>query len=159
MPRQRFVQPDVDTIPLSDGDTITVKRRLNQGERTERLARMYHAGVDGTLHVNPTATDMSTVLAYLVDWTFADPSGKRVAIDPQSPAELEKILNNLDPDDFKEVLRAIEGHEDAVAARRAAEKKTRSGAPPAETTSSSPSVSDGTSNGSATLTPTTTPSS
>ena len=41
----RVVRPEVDVLPLSQGDTITVRRRLNNGERRAMFARMYEKGV------------------------------------------------------------------------------------------------------------------
>lgn len=159
MPRQRFVHPDVVVLPLSDGDTLTVKKRLNHGEQTEMNARMYREGVDGQLRVNPGAVGMAMVLAYLLDWTFTDPSGKRVAIEGKSADDVQAILNSLDPDDFKEVRQAIDRHEAATDAARIEQKKTPNGGVPAAETSSSPSALAGESTGSEPSTSTTTTSS
>ena len=49
MARSRFVRPDVTVLHISEGDTLTVKRRLNAGEHRAMFARMYLAGVDGQL--------------------------------------------------------------------------------------------------------------
>jgi hypothetical protein len=124
----RFVRSDVATLSLSNGDTLTVRRRLNTGETHARLARMSEQ-VDGQLRVKILDVPMATVCAYLLDWTFTDDSGAHIPIRGLSPAELETTINNLDPDDFKEVREAIDAHHAAVQEAREAEKKSTQAEP------------------------------
>ena len=133
-----FITPETDRLDLSDGQWILVKRRLNRGELREAYARMYLAGADGSLKVNPLATGVAMVTAYLLDWSLTDDAGKPVAIRGLSPDNLTSILDCLDPERFGEISAAIDAHIDAVDAARAQEKKLRNGDAGA-TTSPSPS--------------------
>lgn len=145
----RFVRPDTVTLPLSNGDTITVKKRLNAGEQRARFARMYQAGANGGLTVDPMQVGMPIITAYLVDWTFTDDAGRKVPIAGVSADDLTSVIDSLDVDSFREIRMAIEAHEAAqVAESEDAKKKTRTGANGSEATSPSPSVSAGTSPGS-----------
>ena len=141
----RFVVPETDvvTLPLREGQTeadwLLVRRRLNEGERRAMFARMYLSS-NGTTHVDPQAVGVSTVVAYLLDWSFTDPQGQRVIIAEKSPADVATMLNALDPEFFTEVREAIEAHEERQAA---AKKKTQAGATGSPAISASPSAVDG----------------
>lgn len=144
----RFITPEDKILPLSKGDTITVRKRLNYGEQRAMFARMYAVGVDGELKTNPMGIGLSTVLAYLIDWTFTDDHGKRVVIADQPIETVLSTLDALDPHSFAEIRHAIEQHEVAVEAERAAEKKGPDGERSAPATSPSPFAAAGVSNGS-----------
>jgi hypothetical protein len=157
----RFVVPETDvlTLPLQEGQTeadwLLVRRRLNEGERRAMFARMYLSS-NGDTHLDPQAVGISTVLAYLLDWSFTDPHGNRVAIAEKSPADVASVLDSLDPDAFKEVSVAIYAHEERWLA---AKKKTLAGGNGSPAISDSPSTADGATSGSLNLTPTSTTSS
>jgi hypothetical protein len=118
----RFVRPETVTLTLANDDRLIVKKQLNAGEQRAVFARLYTQGADGKLQVDPLATGLHLILAYLVDWTLRDEDGP-VPIRGLRPDELAAILNRLDPASFTEIKEAIEQHETAVAAERA-EKKT-----------------------------------
>jgi hypothetical protein len=113
----RFVRPETVTLTISDGDTLTVKRRLNSGEERALFARMYTAGVNGQLKVNPFQTGIAIVTAYLLDWSLTD-DGKRVPIAELSVDELTRVLDGLDPTTYGEIRQAIEAHDNAVREER-----------------------------------------
>lgn len=142
----RFARPDTDTLPISGGDTLTVKRRLSAGERRQQR---------GMAEFRVGLQDVSIIQAYLLDWTIKDDGGERVSIAGKSTKDVIDILDNLDPDTFDEILAAINAHVAAMQAERDAEKNAQTGqiAPPI-----SPSLvaAAGASTGSETLTPTTT---
>src|SRR5262245_38815734 len=95
----RFTRPDVTTLTLPSGDTLTVRRRLTEGEARARLTRMSELH-DGERVFNHLLHYRATVTAYLVDWTVTDAdTGQRVDIRNKPVEELESILDNLDPDD------------------------------------------------------------
>lgn len=128
MRRSRFVKPAVTVIPLSDGDSITVKSRLNHGEQADAHARMYtEASPDGTVSVDRRRVSDAIILAYLVDWTFCDSEGELVPIRGVSAEELDATLRSLDPFDWIELRDAIMAHDVAVAQARASEKKSPAG--------------------------------
>ena len=124
----RFVRPDVVTIKISQGDTLTVKRRLTSGERRASFARMYLAGADGRLKVNPLATGMALITAYLVDWSLVDDDGKLVVIRDQPVEAVTAALDALDQESFTEIKEAIEAHERDMNVEREAERAVPFGA-------------------------------
>jgi hypothetical protein len=136
MARSRFVKPDTDTLPLSEGDVIIVKRRLNHGETVESRARMFPRGEDGTVRTDPARYRTQLVLAYLVDWNLTD-DGRPVPMRGLPDEERAATLNALDDDDFLEIVTAIEQHIEAKAAERAQEKKLPDGATASPPTSPS----------------------
>jgi hypothetical protein len=139
----RFVRPHTDTLPLSDGDWIVVKKRLNTGEQRDAFARMYQTGADGSMQRHPILYGIHMVCAYLVDWSLTDDAGKPVAILDASYDDVRRAVDNLDPDDFDEVRFAIEQHRDRVAKERADAKKNRDGEMQSAATSPSLSAATG----------------
>lgn len=142
----RFVRPDVVTLPLSEGDTITVKKRLTHGETREMTARMSREALpDGS--ISNQSMWMSKTLAYLLDWTLKDDSGKVFAIRGEPLDVAVAALDALDEDDFTEIRLAIEQHERQVRAEREQEKKLRAGAKVDSPISPSPDAAAGVSSG------------
>jgi len=122
----RFVKPETAVLTLDDGEKLIVRRRLNIGQHTQRMARMYAAGVEdpSKLTVKLLEVGRATVLAYLLDWTLTDDDGAPVVIRGLSPEDLTIVLDTLSADAFGEIRKAIDGHEARDAAARDAEKKT-----------------------------------
>jgi hypothetical protein len=135
----RFVRPDTTTLKISQGDTLTVKRRLTSGEQRAMYARMYLAGADGSLKVNPLETGIALIAAYLLDWSLTDEDGRLVVIRDQPLETVLAALNMLGQESFTEILKAIQAHEAAMLAERAEEKKLTGGSPVVVATSPSPS--------------------
>jgi hypothetical protein len=123
--RGRFIRPETARLELTGGDFLIVKRRLTAGEQREAYARLYVAGADGVFHVNPIELGRTTMIAYLVDWSFTDDDGIPIVIRGLSAGELGAVLDGLDPESFAEIRLAIEAHEAAITREREAEKKTR----------------------------------
>lgn len=111
----RFARPDTVVLPISHGDTLTVKRRLNSVD-SRRLRAMA---------VSPTMAEPAVIMAYLVDWSIVDDSGKRVLIAGESAMSLANALDNLDEDHFDEIYAAVSRHVQAMKAEREAEKNDR----------------------------------
>lgn len=143
----RFTRPETHTISISKGDTLTVRKRISAGERRAQYARMYRVDAAGQLQREPVMGRVSLVVAYLLDWSLVDDEGKQVVIRELAPEDLIRVLDNLDPTDFDEIHDAIEAHDNAMRAERAAQKKT-DGAPTSSATSSSPSGVAGDTSGS-----------
>lgn len=103
-----FVTPETITLPLSDGDSVTIKKRLTHGERDAmfKLARE-----SGSLR-------NAELLAYLIKWSGRIPYALHM---PEQ--ERIDIVNGLDPDSFDEIQNALKVHLDA----QAEEKKLRNG--------------------------------
>lgn len=114
----RIVRPDVAVLSLSDGKTITVRRRLNTEE--ERSAFKRSRDVGGTHDSFEYAFWM--VVAYLLDWS--DPHDTPPPIRGTDEATLIATIKAIDPDDFIEIKHAIESHRAAMVKERTDEKKT-----------------------------------
>jgi hypothetical protein len=146
----RFVRPQTVVLKISDGDTITVKKRLCTGEQRAAYARMYLAGPDGQLRKNQLQGGIALVVAYLVDWHgqgFTDDQGEPIVIRGLTMEELERTLDTLDPDSFGEIVAAVRAHEAAVAAAIEQEKKLTTGTAGDAPISPSPSALVGVSTG------------
>lgn len=139
----KFVKPETRTLTLSDGDTLIVKKRLNQGEKRAHHARLYVPGPDGKLRVNAMMAGLSTVLAYLLDWSLRDDSGAPIPIKGLAIDQLTLVLDGLDPDDYAEIQTAITDHEEAMQAERDEAKKARGGELKSAATSPSQPAADG----------------
>jgi hypothetical protein len=107
----RFVRPETVTVPLSDGDTITIRKRLTAGERRDMYGRMYFPD---SVKVDPMRVHRATVTAYLLDWTAKDADGHPVAIAGLTIADLETVVDGLDPDSFGELVDAIDRATDTI---------------------------------------------
>jgi len=142
----RFVRPDTTVLTLSDGDTLTIRTRLNAGEQRALWQRSMEPMPDGRWRLNLAQTGLSTITAYLLDWSFRDDTGVAPIRDVPI-GELEATLNNLDIESFTEVLHAIERHKQAMDEARTEEKKARAGSPADGMTSRSLSVVGGASSG------------
>lgn len=143
----RFVRPETVVLKISQGDTLTVKKRLNSGEERDLFSRMYVAGVDGLLKMNPFQTGISMVTAYLLDWSLTD-NGKLVPIRDLSVEALTSVLNGLEPSTYAEIREAIETHDGATRARREQEKNAMDGETVLPVTSPLPSGVTGVTSGS-----------
>lgn len=140
----RFVRPETATLTISNGDTLTVKKRLTAGEVRAKLAREYIAGADGKFHADPFQFGVAIITAYLLDWSLTDEDGTPVPIKGIPLDDLTSIIDNLDPDSFGEIVAAISAHEEALGKAKAdAKKKTRSGATASSAISVSPVVAAG----------------
>ena len=111
----RFARPDTIDLPISHGDILTVKRRLNAVD-SRRLKGM---------EAIPTLAEPGLVMAYLVDWTLKDDAGKPVVIEGVSTEALAHAIDALDEDAFDEIYAAVAAHRDAMKAERLAEKNGR----------------------------------
>lgn len=143
----RFVRPDTKILKISNGDTLTVKCRLNSGEQRAAFARMAVAGVDGEMRVNAMQVGLSLVVAYLVDWSLTDEDGNVVEIRDQPPETVTAALDALDVESYTEIKNAIEEHDEAVRAARDEAKKNRDSGNGSLAISTSPALVTGESNG------------
>lgn len=137
-----FVKPDIVQIPLSDGQWIKVKQRLNAGEMRDIVERCYTATDSPVPRMNPSLHGASKIVGYIVDWSLTD-DGTPVVVADKSPTEVMSILNALDVEHFQEILQAIEAHEAAMDSKQAAAKNAPDGVSGSSAISSSVSVSAG----------------
>jgi hypothetical protein len=139
----RFPPPTVTVLHISEGDTITVRTRLNAGESRAAYARMIRTGPDGELQVDHSQQPLAIVLAYLVDWSLVDDTGAVVPIRNQPDAVVLAALDALDTDSYLEIKDAIQAHDLEILQTRLALKKTLSGENGSSATSPSPDAVTG----------------
>lgn len=145
----RFTRPETRVLTISNGDTLTVKKRLSAGERRAMFARMYVPGPTGALLLNPLQQGLAEATAFLLDWSLTDDAGNQVVIRELDVSALEQVLNGLNPDDFGEIVDAIEAHE-AEMRKEIADQKKAAGETTSSATSPSPDASAGDTSGSGT---------
>jgi hypothetical protein len=128
MARSRFVSPEEVRLNLSDGDFITIKKRLNTGEQRAVFARMARDIIPGDkIALKPEEVGKAKIAEFLLGWSFVDDDGRPVPFSPQA-------IDNLDPDTYREIREAIEAHEERVEAELAERKNEKTGAPHSELT-------------------------
>jgi hypothetical protein len=127
----RFVKGKTTVLTLANGDTLIVKERLNQGEERESISRV---------RGDRTRSALCIVVAYLLDWTLKD---EQPPIFGLSDDDKEKVIDNLDPDDFDEIKAEIFEHERKVQTARDEAKKIRDGVIESSAISSSPGTMAG----------------
>ncbi len=121
MGRCRFVQPEITTLTLSDGDWIEVKTELNAGEQRRVFSRLVKAmHFSEKPEIDPEQVGFSKVVEYLVNWSFTDAAGKRVPVS-------DAAISNLDGDTYGEIVKAIDAHDEAVTVARDARKNATGG--------------------------------
>jgi hypothetical protein len=144
----RFPPPTVKVLHISQGDTITVRTRLNAGESRVAYARMMRTGADGELVVDRTKQPLALILAYLVDWSLVDDAGQLVEIRRQPEEVVIAALDALDTDSYLEIKTAIEAHDLAILQARLELKKNPDGASESSAISPLPDAATGDTSGS-----------
>ena len=124
----RFVRPETVKLDLSAGDWILVKKRLTAGEQRHAFARIVKRMELGEkTQIDPEATGLASMVAYLLDWSLCDDTGAGVPIRDQPSSLVEAALLALDPESFREIHDAIQAHGDRVRALLEDEKKRTAG--------------------------------
>jgi hypothetical protein len=131
MSRCRVVAPDVVRLPLSDGDSVEVKKILNAGEYRKLIYDPYKETPDGDKVVlDHSKLGMAKLLAYIVGWTFVGFDGAPLPYRPDEPEEIRRAtIDGLDQDTYRELIAAVNAHEEREEAALEAQKKTRITAP------------------------------
>lgn len=137
MSRNRFVQPEIVRLPLSDGDFVNIKKQLTHGEREDFFATIAPFDLGGLSRVDRHLLRTTRVLTYLVGWSLVGKDGAPVPYSLDlSERERTDTIRGLDPDTFDEIHKAIEGHIEAIDATR---KNGQGDASASNTISPSPS--------------------
>lgn len=140
--RCRFVQPSVVRLPLSDGEYIDVKQELTAGEQRRifsGLVKEHRAGETALL--DSEQVGKTKLLEYLVGWSL-------VGLDGHPEPVSASAIDHLDVDTYREIVQAIEAHDERVEAARAARKNGQGGEKVSPAISPSPSAVAGVSSGS-----------
>ena len=134
----RFVRPETVKLDLSQGDWLLVKKRLTAGEQRHAFARIVKRMELGEkTQIDPEATGLASMVAYLLDWSLVDEAGAVIPILDTDDATKLAAIDALDYDSFLEIKRAIEAHEEAQDADAAAKKTIPDGSLTSEATSPS----------------------
>lgn len=145
----RVVVPGTTRLPLSHGDWVLVKRKLNAGETLDLFERAA-PGIDLTRgpaalrDLSPMRTGLALLGAYLVDWSLVDPQGAPLSLSSTTTtAEREAMVRSLDFESLTELITVVTDHD----ARTRQEKKRHSGSSAPETSSPSLAAAGGGMNG------------
>lgn len=121
----RFVKagPDnTERIPLSDGDWIEVRKKLNTGEqkRLDEVGKVAPVMVGGKIifPIDWAVYEVDRAAIWLLDWSIKDAADKPVALSVDA-------IRALDPDDFEEINTAIVNHMAKVKTESDAKKASR----------------------------------
>jgi hypothetical protein len=118
---RRTRKPETVKIDISQGDWILVKKHLTAGEQRQIFAGMMRE--QGGSAIDPLKVGVSKLAGYLLDWSFTDADDKPMVIRDQPIEAIASNLNMLDPEDFGELVRAVDSHEEAMQKVRELEKK------------------------------------
>jgi hypothetical protein len=118
---RRIRRPEVVRLEISQGDWLLVKKHLTAGEQRAIFRRMMREGITSD-RVDPVRVGWAKMVGYLLDWSIEDADGQPVVIRDKSEEDIGAALDALDVDSFREILAAIDTHEEAMAAELAAEK-------------------------------------
>jgi hypothetical protein len=130
------------TAAEEDAQFIDVKAELNAGEQRHVFTDLVREANSGeAMKLDPARIGITKLVAYLLGWSFVDFQGQPVPI-------TEDAINLLDTDTFRELVEAVDWHEEQVEAARAARKNGRSGESTSPAISPSPSAAAGASSGS-----------
>ena len=134
----RFVRPETVKLDLTQGDWLLVKKRLTAGEQRHAFARIVKRMELGEkTQIDPEATGLATMTAYLLDWSLCDETGAGVPIRDQPSSLVEAALLALDPDSFREIHDAIQAHIEREREAVETQKKTSTGETKSSPTSTS----------------------
>lgn len=117
---RRTRKPEQVKIDISQGDWILVKKHLTAGEQRQIFAGMMRE--QGGAAINPLKVGVSKLAGYLLDWSFMDADDRPMVIREQSADVVMANLDMLDPEDFGELVRVVDAHEEAMAKVRSDEK-------------------------------------
>jgi len=131
--RSPFVDPAIVRLTLKDGNWIDVHRELSYGMSQQMFAKMRRQfGMGEPPVLDTTLIGTARMQAYIVAWSFCDPTGRPVML---TPAAFENLKNPI----AREIRDRLELHEETVNQEAEAEKNAPDGAP--ASSPSSPSVS------------------
>jgi hypothetical protein len=112
MSRCRVVVPEMVRVPLSDGDYLDVKQELNAGEYVALLTAMAER------------RPFAKVLAYVIGWSLIGVDGKPMPYDIETPEQTRRsTVSALDKDTLREMIAALDKHEQAGDEAREEKKK------------------------------------
>jgi len=117
-----FVNPDIERLPLAGGRWIDVKKELTAGESRRVWARLVkkmgsEQGTGLQTELDPEKVGLTKLVEYVVGWSFTGTDGKPVPVS-------ESAINNLKPAIYREMVAAVDAHEERLEAALEAAKQT-----------------------------------
>ena len=123
MGRYRFVDPEVVRLSLSDGDWIDVKKVLNAGEYRKLLYDQFKDTAGDKVVIDHAQVGIARVVAYLLGWSFIGKDQRPEPYSLDQPEDVRRsLIDNLDQATYREVLAAINAHEEREDLELAAKK-------------------------------------
>lgn len=118
MAKNRFPDPQVVRLPVSEGDWLEIKKQLTVGEEKDiTLLALREIGEDADGRPKLTQDfqllPFAKAVVYLVGWSFHNAKGP-VRLEEDQKKRLAQ-LRALDRESWSEILKAIETHEAAIA--------------------------------------------
>lgn len=113
MSRYRFVEDEVVRLSLSDGDWIDVKKVLNAGEYRKLVYAQFKDTDGDKVILDHAQVGIAKVVAYLLGWSFLDRDQRPEPYSLDLPeATRRNLIDNLDQATYRELLAAINAHEE-----------------------------------------------
>lgn len=108
------VKPESVTLPLSAGDYLVVKKRLNAGERQELMFLAAGTAIAGEkLELDPTKLLFAKPAIYLLDWSYTDLTGAPIEIAGKAAPAIMQTMRSFAMETITEITAAIDAHETA----------------------------------------------
>jgi hypothetical protein len=126
----RYRKLEETRLELSGGDWLLVRKHLTAGEERDAHARVIKAGSMRSgerPELDLEHLGIAQAVSYLIDWSITDAEDKRIQIRDQPYAFVAAALRNQTPESLREILEAIQTHDNAMTEARAEEKKLRDG--------------------------------
>lgn len=116
MGRSRVVQPEIVRLPLSGGDFVDVKKELNAGEYFDLIL------------AQSDRQPFAKILSYVIGWSFVGTDSDPIPYSLDLAETLRRdTVRSLDKATMRELVAAIDKHEQAVDALRDGKKKETAG--------------------------------
>ena len=128
MAKNRFVSPNIERLPLSEGDWIEIKKQLTIADQKRlEAAGLVPKLVDGKLFnvVDWTIHDIERAAIFITDWSLRGADDKPVAYSYDA-------LKSVDTDTFTEINQAILTYVLSQADAKKAQREMKTTTPPAE---------------------------
>jgi hypothetical protein len=127
----RYRKQEEMRIEISDGDWLLVRKHLTAGEERDAQARVIKAGTMKSgekPELDLEHLGIAQAVSYLIDWSLTDADGQPIRIRDQPYAFVASALRNQTPESLREILDAIQAHDEAMTNERARQKKLPAGA-------------------------------
>ena len=126
----RYRKQEEMRLELSGGDWLLVRKHLTAGEERDAHARVIKAGTfkaGEKPELDLEHLGIAQAVSYLLDWSITDAEDKPIRIRDQPYTFIAAALRNQTPESLREILEAIQAHDEAMTAEREHQKKAPTG--------------------------------